>query len=96
VANRRGEMAEIKVERNPDRKRLEELGVFRWPIWEKEESEFLWHYDEPETCYFLEGEVVVTPREGEPVRLQAGDLVTFPAGLSCTWKILKKVRKHYR
>ncbi|NET86216.1 MAG: cupin domain-containing protein, partial [Moorea sp. SIO1F2] len=25
-----------------------------------------------------------------------GDLVTFPAGMSCTWKILSNVRKHYQ
>ena len=23
------------------------------------------------------------------------DFVTFPAGMTCTWKILKGVRKHY-
>ena len=25
-----------------------------------------------------------------------GDLVTFPAGMSCTWEIRRPVRKHYR
>ena len=63
-------MAEIRIERNPSEEKLKELGVFNWPIWEKEESEFPWHYDEPETCYFLEGEVIVTPESGEPVRVQ--------------------------
>ncbi len=89
-------MAEIKIEHDPDEEKLRELGVQNWPIWEKEESEFPWYYDEPETCYILEGEVIVTPEGGEPVRIQKGDLVTFPAGMSCTWKILKKIRKHYR
>ncbi|NOZ55711.1 MAG: cupin domain-containing protein [Calditrichaeota bacterium] len=88
-------MPEIKIERNPDTKKLEELGVFNWPIWEKEESEFPWTYSEQETCYFLEGEVVVTPEGGEPVRVGKGDLVTFPKGMSCTWKIEKAVKKHY-
>ena len=37
----------------------------------------------------------VTPDDGEPVSFGAGDLVTFEAGLSCTWKILEPVRKHY-
>ncbi|WP_293047736.1 cupin domain-containing protein [Moorena sp. SIO1F2] len=23
-------------------------------------------------------------------------MVTFPAGMSCTWKILSNVRKHYQ
>jgi len=88
-------MSDIKIERNPDDSRLQELGVKDWPIWTKEESEFPWSYDTPETCYFLEGDVVVTPDDGEPVEMGAGDLVTFPTGLSCTWNVRKAVRKHY-
>ncbi len=80
---------------NPDTGLLEKLGVFTWPIWSKEASTFPWVYDSEETCYLLEGDVTVTPREGEPIRLQAGDLVTFPAGMSCTWRIHRAVRKHY-
>ncbi|PVX25023.1 MAG: cupin, partial [Candidatus Bathyarchaeum sp.] len=35
-----------------------------WPIWEKEESEFPWEYDDQETCRILEGKAVVkTPEE---------------------------------
>jgi uncharacterized cupin superfamily protein len=43
----------------------------------------------------LEGDVIVTPRGGAPVHIGAGDLVTFPAGMSCTWEIRQMVRKHY-
>jgi uncharacterized cupin superfamily protein len=88
-------MAAITIQRNPDEARLKELGVFTWSIWEKEPSEFPWSYDTEETCYFLEGDVVVTPDGGDPVAMGAGDLVTFPAGMSCTWKILQGVRKHF-
>lgn len=88
-------MAEIKVERRPSEARLQELGVKSWPIWTKEVSEFPWTYDTQEICYFLEGEVEVIPQGGEPVRMGEGDLVTFPAGMSCTWKVTKPVRKHY-
>lgn len=88
-------MAEIKVESNPSEERLNELGVRGWPIWEKEVSTFPWTYDAPETCYILEGKVTVTPGGGEPVHIGEGDLVTFPAGMSCTWDITKPVRKHY-
>ncbi len=88
-------MSEIRLERDPSRERLEALGVFSWPIWSKEESTFPWTYDADEMCYLLEGEVVVTPEGGAPVELRAGDLVTFPAGMSCTWEIRKAVRKHY-
>ena len=89
-------MSEIKVEHSPGEDRLSAEGVRGWPIWEKEPSEFPWHYDETETCYLLEGDVVVTPADGQPVRFGQSDLVTFPAGMSCTWKVLKAVRKHYR
>jgi uncharacterized cupin superfamily protein len=89
-------MNKIQIERPPAESRLSELGVKSWDIWTKEVSEFPWHYDEQEICYFLEGDVTVTPEGGEPVRFGKGDLVTFPKGLSCTWKIHKPVRKHYR
>jgi hypothetical protein len=85
----------IQIERQPSAARLEELGVFNWSIWTKGVSEFPWTYDEQETCYFLEGDVIVTPDGGEPVQVSKGDLVTFPSGMSCTWNILKTVRKHY-
>jgi uncharacterized cupin superfamily protein len=85
----------IKVEHAPSQKRLELLGVFDWDIWTKEVSEFPWYYGNSETCYFLEGEVIVTPRGAQPVTMGKGDLVIFPAGMSCTWNILSDVKKHY-
>ncbi len=88
-------MAEIKLEHEPGEERLNELGVRDWSIWTKEVSEFSWSYDQSETCFFLEGDVIVTPEGGDPVTMGKGDLVTFPRGMSCTWKILKDVRKHY-
>ena len=89
-------MSAILCIRNPSAKILDELGVHRWDIWEKEVSEFPWHYDEQEICFFLEGDVEVTPDDGPTLRFGKGDLVTFPAGMTCTWKVLKPVRKHYR
>ncbi len=89
-------MSEIRVERIPSEERKDSLNLLNWPIWTKEVSEFPWVYDEQETCYFLEGEVVVIPSGGEPVSIGKGDLVTFPKGMSCTWKIIKSVRKYYK
>ena len=43
----------------------------------------------------LEGEVILTPDSGEPVKFGAGDLVVSPAGMDCRWDVYKAVRKHY-
>lgn len=89
-----GMMAEIKVEKL-DKKALEKMGAFSWPIWEKEVSRFDWHYDDVEECYFLEGNVSVETKGGKTVSFGKGDFVTFPKGLSCVWDIKTPVRKHY-
>ncbi len=89
-------MQKIKIEHNPDKEKLEEMGVFNWPIWEKEPSRFDWSYDTDETCYLLEGKVRVEPENGEAVEFGAGDLVTLPEGLKCVWDISEKVKKHYK
>ena len=72
------------------------MKVFDWPIWEKEISEFSWHYDSLEICYLLEGKVEITVGSGEVFKFGKGDLVIFPKGLSCKWKIISPVRKHYK
>lgn len=86
----------ITVEHNPSPIKLEVMQVESWAIWEKDISSFPWQYDSSETCYILEGEVIVTPDGGEPVRLKAKDLVTFAAGLSCQWDVIQAVKKHYQ
>lgn len=88
-------MSEIIIKRQIERSEVEAAGVFGWPVWDKEESTFPWSYDSAETCYFLEGDVIVTPDGGEPVQMGKGDMVTFPAGMSCTWEIRSAVSKHY-
>ena len=55
-------MSQITIEHNPSQERLEELGVAGWPIWEKEISTFPIDFDETETAYVLEGEIIVTPQ----------------------------------
>jgi hypothetical protein len=86
---------DILVEHDPSPAKLEVIGVFDWPVWEKEVSTFPWTYERRETCYVLEGEVVVTPQGGRPVTIRAGDLAIFPAGMSCTWDVRAPIRKHY-
>ena len=67
-----------------------------WPVWEKEESEFDWEYSDKETCYILKGKAQVFDENGTIlVEFGKGDLVVFPPGLRCKWKILENIRKHY-
>ena len=66
-----------------------------WPTWEKEKSTFPWEYDLPEECLILEGRARVKTAEGE-VEFGSGDYVVFPKGLTCTWEIKEKIRKHYK
>lgn len=89
-------MDQILIEHDPSPAKLDVMGVDDWPVWTKEVSTFPWTYDRSETCYLEEGEAIVTPDGGQPVRIAEGDLVTFPAGMSCTWDIRVPVRKHYR
>lgn len=78
--------------RKPTKNEIEEMK--QNPIWECEPSEFPWYYSSSETCFLLNGKVIVETDEGD-VEFGTGDLVTFPEGLSCTWKVIEKVRKHY-
>jgi len=87
---------QIHCEHKPSPAKLEVMGVYDWPTWEKEASTFPWRYDVQETCYVLRGRFVVTPEGGEPQSFSRGDLVTFPAGMACTWQVIEPVRKHYR
>ena len=88
-------MDQILIEHNPSEAKLDVMGIYGWPVWSKEVSNFPWTYDRQETCYILDGEVTVTPDGGEPVEIVAGDLVTFPKGMSCTWDIKEDIKKHY-
>lgn len=86
----------MKIEvKKPTQEELQKLGVKNWSIWTCQPSEFDWYYSENETCYFIEGKVTVE-FNGQSVTIQKGDLVTFPAGLSCRWKVHEAVKKHYR
>ncbi len=74
---------------------LKRLGTAKWPVWECPPSTFDWSYDEPETCHILAGEATVTG-DGQSVTFRTGDLVVFPRGLKCVWKVTQAIRKHYR
>lgn len=76
----------------------EEQKCKSWPTWSCDTSEFDWDYDQTETCLILEGKVTVTdrPESGESVSFGPGDMVVFPRGFKCVWKVTEPVRKHYQ
>jgi len=88
----------LKMDKIKTRKmELEEarkMGIDSWSKWECEPSTFDWYYPNSETAYIFEGDVVVTTSQ-EKVNLTSGMLVTFPAGMSCTWEVKKKISKVY-
>ena len=48
-------------------------------------------------CQGGEGEVASScAAGGEPVEIKAGDVATFPAGMSCVWDVKKAINKHYK
>ena len=85
----------ITVVHTPSEKHLMSLGLAEWSLWSKEVSTFDWQYDAEEICFILEGEVLIH-LEDTQVPLSAGDLVTFPAGLSCRWEITRNLQKAYK
>ncbi len=73
---------------------LTNMGVFNWPIWTCEVSEFPWTYSDNESCFIIDGEIEVKTQD-ESVHIGPGDFIVFPKGLSCKWKVTKPVRKYY-
>lgn len=88
-------MNDILIEHNVSPAKLDVLYVDDWPVWEKEISEFDWEYDKNETCYIVSGKAIVTPEGKQAVTIAEGDMVTFPKGMKCVWKIIEPIEKHY-
>ncbi len=89
-------MQTILVEKNIEQTKRDQLNVAQWPTWKKEVSAFPWEFPEQEVAYIVEGECVITPEGGKPVKFGKGDLVTFPAGLKAQWEVKKPLHKHYK
>ena len=53
----------VTVEK-PDANKLAALGVSNWPTWSKEVSKFPWSYNVQEVACIVEGEVIITPKNG--------------------------------
>ncbi|KAG2719381.1 hypothetical protein I3843_03G255000 [Carya illinoinensis] len=89
----------IVVESNPSESRLTELNIKCWPKWGCSPGKYQLKFDAEETCYLLRGKVKAYPKgssSSEFVEFGAGDLVTIPKGLSCTWDVSVAVDKYYK
>ncbi len=91
----------IQIIHEPDSNFLSSKGAFDWPTWGCPVSKFPWNYSDTEVCYLIKGKVIVTPVTKNSnvapttVTIAAGDYVSLPAGLSCTWDVIEPVEKHY-
>ncbi|XP_030451797.1 uncharacterized protein LOC115673690 [Syzygium oleosum] len=99
------ENPKIIVERNPSESRLSELNIKFWPKWACPPGKYRLKFDAEETCYLLKGRVKAyskglsasAPALSEDfVEFAAGDLVTIPKGISCTWDVSVAVDKYYK
>lgn len=64
-------------------------------IWKCSPGSFRRQIMQAEYSYFIEGEGVFTPDEGEPVAFKAGDAIYFHPNTEGTWLITSTVRKGY-
>ncbi len=85
---------DIKVERLTFDE-AQQRGVTGWSVWTKEIATFDWTYDSRETCYIVEGSVIVEAN-GKSITLGEGDFVKFPKGLNCLWRIKDPIKKYYQ
>ena len=88
-------MKEIK-KKKVTREELSSLGIdiTNWSNWDCEPSEFDWEYSSAETAFVFEGDVEIITENGTTV-IGPGDLVRFPGGMKCRWKVKKTIKKVY-
>ncbi|KAK43573.1 DUF861 domain-containing protein [Caballeronia sp. EK] len=63
-------------------------------VWDCTAGRFNWYFEEDETIYVIEGEVIITAEGQEPRTLRAGHAALFYAGTRSEWHVPRYVRKH--
>lgn len=71
------------------------LGIDGWSEWSCKPSVFDWHYNDKETAYVFEGDVIVKAY-GEETHITPNTLVVFPKGMDCVWEVREKIKKVYK
>jgi len=63
--------------------------------WEATPGTYHAIYKEYEFVHLLEGHIIITPDDGDPVSVKAGDTFVVESNFSGTWQIIEDVRKYF-
>lgn len=64
-------------------------------VWECSPGRWRRQIVQQEFCHFIAGRCTFIPDEGEPIKIQAGDAILFPANTTGIWDIQETLRKSY-
>ncbi len=64
-------------------------------VWECTPGRWRRQITQQEFCHFIQGRCTFTPDGGEPLLIQAGDALMFPANTTGVWDVQETVRKSY-
>ena len=67
----------------------------RTGVWESTPGSYLRQVAEAELMHILSGRCTFTPEGGEPIAIEAGDTVFFPANTNGRWDMHETLRKVY-
>lgn len=74
---------------------LENHDGLRCGIWKSTPGKWSMTYEVWEYVRILEGFAIITPQDGDPVELRAGDSYILRVGLGCTWDVKETVLKEF-
>lgn len=74
---------------------LENKDGLRSGIWQCTPGKWSMTYEVWEYVHILEGFAIITPQDGDPVELHAGDSYIFRVGLGCTWDVKQTLLKEF-
>lgn len=64
-------------------------------VWECTPGRWRRQIVQQEFCQFIQGRCTFIPDGGEPIAIQAGDALMFPANTTGIWEVQETVRKSY-
>ena len=64
-------------------------------VWECTPGPSRWKLETHEFVQIVAGRMTVTPDDGEPIEVRAGNTAVFPRGWTGTWDIHETIRKIY-